>query len=194
MTAEYGPDQSESLRASLLDSEPVNAERLHQLQEQIASISEHRLTRLMRIWWVIGLACAVLFAGFGGFISVATRIEVPLRVVWCLYTAGNLFVAGFAIVLLRRGRSEPRLFFYFGMVIATLAVGCFVSLLCRAASSSTTETLLGAGFGGLCVLVDLILILYGRIAWAHLSTKEHLLRLELLILDSGVQGRSSDNK
>jgi len=184
MTVENIKDPSDSLRQKLLGSEPVDAERLSRLQAQLARLSEHRLTPLMRIWWTIGLACAVLFAGFGGYISVATRIDVPLRVVWFLYTAGNLFVAAFAIVLLRRGRSEPRFFFYFGMVIATLAVGCFVALLCRAASSSTTAALLGAGFGGLCVLVDLILILYGRIAWAHLSTKEHLLRLELLLLDS----------
>jgi hypothetical protein len=189
MTIEHRPEDSGSLRANLLGAEPVNADRLRRLQQQIAGISEHRLTPLMRIWWIFGLASAILFAGFGGFISIATRIDVPLRVVWCLYTSGNLFVAVFAIVLLRRGRAEPRMFFYFGIVIVTLAVGCFVSLLCRAAASSTMEGVLGAGLGGLCVLVDLILILYGRIAWAHLATKEHLLRLELLILDSKAEPR-----
>lgn len=183
MDVEVGPEHSQSLRTQLLAAESVNADRLRALHEQIAILSENRLTKGMRIWWIIGLAAAIAFSGFGAYVAFASRIDLPLRIVWWLYTLGNLFVAAFAVMLLRRGRAEPRLFFWFGNVIAALAIGCLVALLCRAATSPGVETLLGAGFGGLCVLIDLILILYGRIAGAHLATKEHLLRLELILLD-----------
>jgi hypothetical protein len=189
MSIEKNQDRSNSFREKLISSEPVPPERLRRLEEEILQLTEHRLSKRARIWWSFGLACSILFAGFGGFVAIASSIDLPLRIVWWLYTIGNVFVVCFASILLRRGRGEPRMFFWFGVGIVTLAVGCFVALLCRAGASPSTDAAIGVGFGEFCVLIDLILFLYGRVAWAHLSTQEHLLRLELLILDS--KGRGS---
>ena len=182
-------ENMQSLRAQLLAAESVDPDRLRALHEQLAIMSENRLTPGKRIWRTIGLAAAVPFSGLGACVAIAAPIDLYLRIVWWLYTVGNLFVAAFAVMLLRRGRAEPRLFFGFGIVIATLAIGCLVALLCRAASSPGVEAILGVGFGGLCVLIDLNLLLYGRIAGAGLAIQEHLLRLELLLLDSKDQRR-----
>jgi hypothetical protein len=184
MNAEQDSGKRDSVRAALLGSEPMRAERLNQLEQLVRQLSEHRLTKRARVWWSFGLASSILFAIFGCVVAVTSPIDAPLRVVWCSYTAGNIFVACFAAALLRRGRGEPRAFFWFGLVITTLALGCFVALLYRALASPGLDAALGAGFGEFCLLFDMILLLYGRVASAQLATREHLLRIELLILDS----------
>jgi FtsH-binding integral membrane protein len=183
MSIENKLDQTNSLRTALLDAEPMKNDRLRQLQDQIAQLSENRLSQRTRLWWSFGLGCSILFAVFGGLVAVKSQIDFPLRVVWWLYTTGNVFVVCFAATLLRRGRSDPRMFFWFGIVIATLAMGCLVSMLCRATVSSTMGGVIGVGFAEFCVVIDFLLLLYGRIVGAQRSTKEHLLRLELLLLD-----------
>jgi hypothetical protein len=183
MNTKTDSGHSESLRSTLLDSEPLAPDRLQHLEKQIGYLSDYRLGKGMRLWWSIGLGSSILFGIFGTAVTMSNLVDWPLRIVWLLYTIGNLGFACFATWLLRRGRAEPVLFFWFGVVICMLAAGCFAALLYRAAASNTNATALWVGFAEFCVLIDVLLILYGRIKWMHLSTKEHLLRLELLVLD-----------
>jgi hypothetical protein len=69
------------------------------------------------------------------------------------------------------------------MMIPAMCVVIVIIIFCRAVANPSNENLVWLVFGAMCLLLDLAMILYGRIVGAEWSARENALRLELLMMD-----------
>jgi len=147
------------------------------------AISENRLTRRSRAWWIASAAAAIVFAVFGLCIECFFQMGASLRIVWWIYTLANVAFGINAFRILRQGRLDPRSFGRFVLMIPLACAVIVVVLFVHAWVDPTLQSLLWVVFGVTCLLIDLAWLLWGRIAWAHWAAHEDALRLELLLLD-----------
>ena len=162
-----------SLRRILLNVQPVDENRRQHLEQEIRAMSENRLQPRHRKWWILSLAASILFAGYGAFLAIVFNMDISLHVIWWFYALANVLWAFYSFRILRTNRFDRR---QYGRLVAMIPAACVaitIILFCRAAVSPTNENLLWAGFGVMCLLLNLAMILYGRIVGAEWSAKEN---------------------
>jgi len=183
-------NEPNSLRAHLLNVEPVDESRRQHLEREIRAMSDNHLKPHHKKWWVLSLAASILFAGYGTFLAVFARMDISLHVIWSFYALANVLWAFYSFYILRTNRFDRRQYGRFVAMIPAACLAITIILFCRAAVSPTNENLLWAGFGVMCLLLNLAMILYGRIVGAEWSAKENALRLELLLIDIRDHGKA----
>jgi hypothetical protein len=182
------PDQ---FRAHLLNVEPFDESRRHRLEQEICAMSENNLQPRHRKWWILSFVASVLFAAYGAFLAIAASMDASLHAIWWIYSAANVLWAGYSFTVLRTNRFDRRQYGRFVAMIPAMCLAITIVLFCRAAVAPTNANLLWALFGVTCLLLDLAMILYGRIVGAEWSAKESSLRMELLLLEIRDQRKSA---
>lgn len=183
-----------NLRERLLDIEPADPTSLEKLNLEMQTMFDHKLTRAGRLWWVLGLIAAVVFAAYGSLVACLAPLDVSLRIVWFIYTLANLAFVVFAVRILRSGTLNLNRFFRFLHFSPVGALLIAVLLFVRAAINPTMDSLLWAGFGMLCLGVAATWSVYNRVHLAEMSTREQFLRCEyrILQLTERLTGESGD--
>jgi hypothetical protein len=183
-------NEPNSLRAHLLNVEPVDENRRQCLEQEIRALSDNHLQPRHRKWWILSLAASILFAGNGAFLAIFANMDISLNVIWWLYSLANVLWALYSFHILRTNRFDRRQYGRFVAMIPAACLAITIILFCRAAFSPTNENLLWAAFGVMCMLLNLAMILYGRIVGAEWSAKESALRMELLLIDIRDRGKT----
>jgi len=176
-------NEPNSLRAHLLNVEPFDENRRQILEQEIRAMSGNQLQPRHRKWWILSLSASILFAGYGTFLTVAASMDISLHVIWSIYAIANLLWAIYSFYVLRTNRFDRQHYARFLAIIPAVCLAITIILFYRAAVTPTNENLLWAIFGVMCLLMNLAMILYGRIVGAEWSAKENALRLELLLID-----------
>ena len=183
---------NDPLRERLLAMEPPDPNRAQQLRKEMQDMFATPLNARTRFWWIFGCTASVLFALWGTLILVWGDLDGYLRVVWGVYTAAQIAFIVYAVHVLRSGVFKLRHFMRFIAIVSPGgSLTCAVALIARSVQFPTPLSLVWAIFGLLCVMVALAWILHGRIVQSELTTREHLLRLELRLME-GSEKRSPD--
>lgn len=175
-----------SLRARLLDAEPLSIARRRQLEREIDDMFNFKLTRGGRWYWWISLGAAVVFAIFGGamlYLCRKSNVDVFIEIIWWIYTLAN---AGFVILvasIIRRGELDVKRLMIFGKLSPALTLLITILLFVRAINKPSIESVLWVLFGIIFLLMATAIIVYNRIVAAELRQREHTLRMELRLED-----------
>ncbi len=170
-------------RMHLLAAEQMDDERMQQLRKEVTAMFATKLTTRGRAWWTLGLGSSLLFIVLGIWGVLQGSPDESLRVIWSLYTLANAAMAVFSAYVLWRGVFDAR----WGLMLSKLspAGSLFVALLLiiRAVSEPSLPALAWSVFGVLCVVIAIAIMLYSRVAVFELANREHLLRMELRLLE-----------
>lgn len=177
-------DSPDKLRAQLLAVEGLEIDKMNELLAQTRTMFAVRLSNRARIGWIVAAVISALLAIWGGLVlAFASDLDGHVTVIWWVYTAANVFMVACSGLVLWRGVFDVR----WGMALAKLspAASLFIALLLvmRAVSEPSLPALGWSVFGVVCLVVAIGITLYNRIVAAELANREHLLRLELRLLE-----------
>ena len=153
-------------------------------------MSDNVLKPRYRKWWIISLIASILFAVGGTFLAIFADIDLSLRAIWGTYAMANTLWAAYSFRILRSNRFDRRQYGRFVMMIPAACLAIAIVLFCRAVTSPSNENLVWFVFGVMCLLLDLAMILYGRIVGAEWAARENALRVELLMIDIRDRGKT----
>jgi hypothetical protein len=178
--------EPKSLRARLLDAEPVSPSRRRRLEQEISGMFNFKLSRGGRRYWAISLAAAVFFTIFGiGMLIMCrmNRVDTFIQIIWWIYTLAN---AGFVILaarILQRGELDVQRLLIWAKLSPALTLLITLLLFVRAINKPTIEAVLWVLFGIICLLMAMAIIIYNRVVASEMRQREHVLRMELRLED-----------
>ena len=173
-----------SLRARLLDAEPVSAAHRRRLEQELNAMFDDLLSRRARWYWRAALIAAIALACLGAAVLAWGRgLDGFGRAIWWTYTLANAAFAVFAGWVLRRGRLDIRRLLAVSKLSPALTLLITLLLFIRAANNPTPEAVLWVLFGIICLLVALAVTVYNRVVAAEWRQREQALRMELRIED-----------
>ncbi len=186
--------EPQSLRARLLDAEPVSPAHRGRLEKEINDMLNYTLSRRGYWYWRSSFAAAVGFAIFGACVLYFCKMDRFIQAIWWMYTLGN---AGFAIVaarILRSGRLDIQQLLIWAKLSPALTLIITLITFVRAVRKPTLEAVLWVLFGMIFLLLATAIIVYNRIVASEMRQREHVLRMELRLEDlierlGGEEGR-----
>jgi hypothetical protein len=176
-----------NFREKLLATEPPDAARARQLEQEIANMWTQKLTKMQRFCWTLGMIAAGAMAIPAGVVSACYMSDGWMRAIWWIYTAGNVAMAIFSFYILRRGSFSLPQGLSMGKISSALTFAIAMLLVVRAIANPNMEALAFAIFGILWFLLAIGINLWNRIIVAEAKTREQFLQLELRLLEKSNQ-------
>ena len=173
------------LRARLLDVEPLDSQRLLNLQQEIDTMFVKKLNPAGRAAWFVSLVISSVFGIGGVYTLFHPRTGDPsLGWAWAATTLVLLANAVFALSVLIRGQLNLRSMIGLHKALPPAMLILSLALVIYATTHPDPRTLARAAVAIIWLVVSLAITLYGRIVTAELNTREAMLRLELRLAES----------
>jgi hypothetical protein len=176
-------DESDSLRTKLLDTEPLDSERMNKLKEEVTRVYTTKLTKKHMAWWILGLYLSVLFSILGTVVLLRVSLDGTLVVIWWTYTLSNVAMIGFSAYVLWRGVFDVRWAIALGKLSPAASLFIALLLIMQAVFDPSLPALAWSIFGILWVVIAVAITVYNRIVGTELANREQLLRLELRLVE-----------
>lgn len=169
-----------TFRESLFNAEPISPERQQRFRLELAEITEPRLSRGHRLYYVMALVG--LIVGLPGAVG-GLLFDAEHRWLWTLSFVNCILFAGWILYILQRGAEPLRVMQ--GMSKAFAAFGLLFAgvLIASGLQSPSLTSVLWALLGLLVFLLTSFINLWNRVISVENAIREQLLRVEYRVAD-----------